>query len=87
MLLVSSKIRGRDNIAIGTWKTRTLRAAGKLQELTHEMDRYRWNSLGLCDMRFENFGETTTEEEHVVLLVEKRINTSMAFDFLFTRTS
>ena len=37
----SSKIRGRDNIAIGTWNTRTLRAAGKLQKLTHEMDSYR----------------------------------------------
>ena len=34
------KIRGRD-ITIHTWNTRTLRAAGKLQELTHEMDRYR----------------------------------------------
>ena len=48
----SSKIRGRDNINIGTWNTRTLRAAGKLQELTHEMDRYRWNILGLCEMRW-----------------------------------
>ena len=37
----SSKIRGRHNITVGTWNTRTLRAAGKLQELTHEMDRYR----------------------------------------------
>ena len=44
----SSKIRGRDIITIGTWNTWTLRAAGKLQELTHEMDRYRWNILGLC---------------------------------------
>ena len=43
----SSKIRGRDSITIGTWNTRTLSAAGKLQELTHEMDRYRWNILGL----------------------------------------
>ena len=43
----SSKIRGRDNITIGTWNTRILRAAGKLQELTHEIDRYRWNVLGL----------------------------------------
>ena len=62
----SSKIRGRDNITIGTWNTRTLRAAGKLQELTHEMDRYRWNILGLCEMRWKNFGETTTEEGHKV---------------------
>ena len=47
----SSKIRERENITIGTWNTRTLRAAGKLQELTQEMDRYRWNILGLCEMR------------------------------------
>ena len=83
----SSKIQGRDNITIGTWNTRTLRAPGKLQELTHEMDRYRWNILGLCDIRWKNFGETTTEEGHKVSSVEKRINTSMAMDFLFTRTS
>ena len=62
----SSKIRGRDNINIGTWTTRTLRAAGKLQKLAHEMNRYRWNILGLCEMRWKNFGETTTEEGHKV---------------------
>ena len=32
----SSKIQGRDNITISTWNTRTLRAAGKLQELTQK---------------------------------------------------
>ena len=36
----SSTIRGRDNITTGTWNTRTRRAAGKLRELAHEMDRY-----------------------------------------------
>ena len=66
----SSKIRGRD-ITIVTWNTRTLRAAGKLQELTHEMDRYRWNILGLCEMRWNYFGETTTEEEHKVFFSGK----------------
>ena len=35
----SSKIRGRDNITIGTWNTRTLTAAGKLKKLTHGMVR------------------------------------------------
>ena len=39
MLLVHHRRRGTGN-------TRTLRAAGKLQELTHEMDRYRGNILG-----------------------------------------
>ena len=49
----SSKIRERDNITTGTWNTRTIKAAGKLQELTHEMDSYRWNILGLCKMKWK----------------------------------
>ena len=51
------------------------------------MDRYRWNIFGLCEMRWKNFGETTTEEGHKFSSVEKRTNKSMALDFLFTRTS
>ena len=35
------KIR-RKNTYIGTWNVRTLREEGKLEELTHELDRYRW---------------------------------------------
>ena len=34
------KIRGRENIAVGTWNVRTLRPAGKLEQLTHAMSRY-----------------------------------------------
>ena len=30
------------------------------------MDRYRWNLLGLCEMRRTSFGKTTTEEGHKV---------------------
>ena len=67
----SSNIRGRDNISIGTWNKRALRAAGKLLELAHEVDRYRWNILGLCEMRWKNFGETTTEEGHKVFFSGK----------------
>ena len=37
----SLKVLGRDNITNGTWNTKTLRAAEKLQELIHEMGRYR----------------------------------------------
>ena len=62
---------GRDNIIVGTWNTRTLRTAGKLQEPTHEMDRYRWNILRLCETREKNFGETTTKEEHKVFVSGK----------------
>ena len=49
------KIRGRENISVGTWNVRTLRPAGKLEELTHGMDKYHWNILGLCEMRWKNF--------------------------------
>ena len=31
----------RKNSYIGTWNVRTLREEGKLEELTHELDRYR----------------------------------------------
>ena len=77
----SSKIRGRD-ITIGTWNTRTLRPAGKLQELAHEMDRYRWNILGLCEMRGRNFGETTTEEGHKVFFSGKEDKHEHSVGFL-----
>ena len=43
---------------------RTLRPPGKLEELTHEMRRYRWSVLGLCEVRWRNFGETTTQDGH-----------------------
>ena len=36
-----AKHRGRENIAIATWNARTLRAAGKVEELLHEMGRYK----------------------------------------------
>ena len=40
-------LRARNNITIGTWNGRPLRAAGKVEEITHEMKRYQWNILGL----------------------------------------
>ena len=79
----AAKIHGRDNITRGTWNTRTLRDAGKLQELTHEMDWYRWNILGLCEMRWKNFGETTTEEGHKVFFSGKQDKHERGVGFLF----
>ena len=40
--------------------------AGKLEELTHEMVRYHWNLLGLCEMRWKNFGEMSSDDRHKV---------------------
>ena len=57
-------LRARNNITIGTWNVRSLRAAGKVEELTHEMKRYRWNILGLCKVPWKNFGETSTPQGH-----------------------
>ena len=34
------KIRGRENISVGTWNVRTLEPAGKLEHLTHAIGRY-----------------------------------------------
>ena len=67
----SSKIRGRDNITIGTWNTMILRATRRLQDLTHEMGRYRWNINGLCELRWKNIGEIITEEGHKVFFSGK----------------
>ncbi|XP_005096724.1 craniofacial development protein 2-like [Aplysia californica] len=60
----AQKIRARNNISIGTWNVRTLRTAGKLEELTYEMNRYQWAVLGLCEVWWKKFGEITKQEGH-----------------------
>ena len=55
------KIRGRENIGVGTWNVRTLSPGGKLEQLTHAMSRYHWNIVGLCEMRWKNFGDMSTD--------------------------
>ena len=57
-------IRARSNITIGTWNVRTLKDVGKLEELQHEMKRYDWNILGLCESRLLKAGEKSTQEGH-----------------------
>ena len=60
------KIRGRENISVRTWNVRTLRPAGKLEQLTHAMARYHWDIVGLCVMRWKTFGEMSTDAGHTV---------------------
>ena len=57
-------LRARNNITIGTWNVSSLRAAGKVEELSHDMNRYRWNILGLCRVQWKNFGEMSFPEGH-----------------------
>ena len=47
---------------IGTWNVRTLYACGKPIELENELKRYRWDIIGLAEVRWTGSGETTTEE-------------------------
>ena len=42
-----------DWFKFGTWNVRTLRAAGRLEQLTYAMGRYHWNIVGLCEMRWK----------------------------------
>ena len=60
------KIRGRENISVGTWNVRTLMPAGKLEQLTHAMARYHWDIVGLCVMRWNTLGEMSTDAGHTV---------------------
>ena len=49
----------------------------KLEELTHEMDRYHWNILGLR----ESAGSCHWMTDTMFISVEKRTDTSMEFVF------
>lgn len=51
---------------IGTWNVRTLYQCGKVTELTHELKRYRWDIIGLAEVRWTGFGEVTTDEGHKI---------------------
>ena len=53
-------------VTTGTWNVRTLYATGKVAELTNELDRYRWDIVGLCEVRWTGFGEATTSEGHKI---------------------
>ena len=62
---VSRKIiRARNNITIGTWNVRTLKDVAKVEELQHEMKRYDWDILGVCESRLLKAGEKSMQEGH-----------------------
>ena len=56
----------RHEIYIGSWSVRTLRADGKLEELTPEMKRYKWNIIGLSEIRKKGTNEIQTNEGHIL---------------------
>ena len=85
--VINNKLRARDSIIIGTWNVRTLSATGKLEELTHEMNRYRWNILGLCEMRWKNFGETSTLDGHKLYFSGREDKHKQGVGFLVHNTT
>ena len=79
------KIKGRESISVGTWNVRTLRPAGKLEQLTHAMSRYHWNIVGLCEMRWKNFGEMSTDYGHKVYISREEDRHEYGVGFLVHR--
>ena len=56
----------KQGTTIGTWNVRTLHQRGKVKELTHELQRYKWDIIGLAEVRWTGFGETSTDEGHKI---------------------
>ena len=52
----------------GTWNIRTLYAKGRVKELTHELERYKWDVFGLSEVRWTGCGKIVTEEGHKLWL-------------------
>ena len=59
-----------------------MRMAGKLEELSYEMSRYHWNVLGLCEVQWKNFGETSIEEGHKLYFRGKEDKHNQGIGFL-----
>ena len=77
-----AKLRGREDITIATWNVSTLRTAGKVEELLHEMDRYKWSILGLCEMRLKKSGIIPTDGGHRVYFNGKEDKHEQGVGFL-----
>ena len=51
---------------IGTWNVRTLNACGKTRQLTHALEPYRWDIIGLSEVRWKGIGEARLDEGHKI---------------------
>ena len=52
----------KEGITIGTWNVHSLHACTKVQELIHDFKCYRWDVLGLAEVRWTGFGDTTMDK-------------------------
>ena len=76
----------RNFISLATWNVRTLNQTEKLEELTHELENYRWDMVGLCEVRWKNFGEHQTEDGHVLFYSGESDKHTNGVGFLVNRT-
>ena len=56
----------KEETTIETWTVRCQPACRKAQELSHQLQCYQWDILGLAKVRWTGFGETTTDEGHKI---------------------
>ncbi|XP_069982173.1 craniofacial development protein 2-like [Penaeus vannamei] len=54
----------KNKFITGTWNVRTMYCQGELKELTYELERYKWNVVGLAETRWTGAAEIATEEGH-----------------------
>ena len=78
-------IKTRHPVTIGTWNVRTLRRAGRVEELIHEMDKYRWNILGLSELRWKGSGEITVDNNHKLFYSGKEDKHEYGVGFLVNK--
>src|SRR5215475_7557859 len=51
------RVTGKQKLVVGTWNVRSLWQTGKYQLLIHEMECFRYDILGLCEVRWTGSGE------------------------------
>ena len=61
---VNNRLRVKDKLVFGTWNVETLWRDGRLEELCHELERYKWNVIGLSEVRRKALGEISSDEGH-----------------------
>ena len=74
-------LRARNIITTGTWNVKSLRAARKVEELTHETKRYWWNSLN-SGGTLEELPQKATNSTSVAV----KTDMSMKLESSFTKT-
>ena len=68
-----AKLRGREDITSATGNIETLRT-DKLEELLHEIHRYKWSILGECEMRWKILEENPTDGECISVEMRTDMN-------------